>query len=80
MVVSAIVPEHGRMDIAVVLVPLGLLSAAGAAAAGIKAASPELGTGRRVELGVLAGLLALVTLFLALVGYWMWQFSRSFTF
>lgn len=62
------------------LVLLGILSAAGAGAAIVRATSPDLVASRRVELSVLGGLLAVVTLFLALVGYWIWQFANSFTF
>ena len=68
------------MEIILVLVLLGLLAAAGAGAAIVKATSPDLETGRRIELSILGGLLAIVPLFLALVGYWIWQFANSFTF
>jgi O-antigen/teichoic acid export membrane protein len=72
--------EDGPMEIILVLGVLGVLAAAGAGTAIVKATSPEDPTGRRVELSILGGLLALVTLFLALVGYWLWQFPNSFTF
>ena len=56
------------------LVPilLGLLAVAGAVAAVMEAASPGVGTGRRVELSILAGLLTLVALCLALFVYAFW--------
>ena len=61
------------------LVVLGILALGGAAAAGMKAASHEIDTWRRVELWILAGLLSLVTLFLGLVLYAIWQLANGRT-
>jgi len=71
--------EHARVGIAIVLglIVLGILAMAGATAAGVKAASHEIDTWRRVELWVLVGLLGLVTLFLGLVLYWIWQLANG---
>ncbi|MGI8984783.1 MAG: hypothetical protein ACR2HM_09680 [Acidimicrobiales bacterium] len=68
------------MEFIVVSLLVAALPLAGAYAAVAKATAPEAPTARRVELSILAGLLLLVALFIALVGYWMWDFTENFTF
>lgn len=67
--------DDRHMTFLLMLSALGILAVAGAVTAVKKAASPELATGRRIELWILAGLLAF---FLALVGYWIWYFVQNF--
>lgn len=72
--------DDGPMENVLLLAAFVALPLAGAIAAGVKAASPEATTARRVELSILAGLLSLLVLFVCLVAYWCWSFSQSFTF
>jgi len=58
---------------------LGLLAMAGAVAAGVRLAS-EGQVSRQVELGILLVLLAIVALACALVAWWFWRWSTTFTF
>ena len=74
------VTDDRRMAFLFMLSALGVLAGAGAVTAVKTATSPELDTSRRVVLWILAGLLALVTLLLALSGYWIWDFMHSFNF
>lgn len=74
------VPDDRRMAFLFMLSALGILAVAGAVTAVKTATLPELDTGRRVVLWILAGLLAVVTLLLALSGYWIWSFMHNFSF
>jgi hypothetical protein len=64
------ITHDGSMMIIVVAAVLGILSIAGAVAAGMDAASPELATERRLALSILAGLLTLLGLCMAFLVYW----------
>ena len=63
------------MDVAFPFLLITVLAFAGAAAAGVRATSPEAGTGRRVELWILAAILGVVAVVAAAAAYWLWQFS-----
>jgi hypothetical protein len=75
-------PRLGAHDrsMMIVLIPalLVLLSIVGAVAAGMEAASPDLATGRRVALSIVAGLLTLVSLGLAFLVYMFWALAGAF--
>jgi len=68
------------MELFVIAAVLAAPPIAGVVAAVTKAMDPDATTGRRIELSILAGLLALVALFVGLVAYCLWNFGRTFTF
>ncbi len=74
------VADDGPMTFLLMLGALGILAVSGAVTAVRTATSPEVDTGRRVVLWIVAGLLGLLTLFLALVGYLVWDFVHNFSF
>ena len=70
--------HDGSMMIVLIPALLVLLSIAGAVAAGMEAASPDLATERRLALSIVAGLLTLVGLCLAFLVYLFWGLVDAF--
>jgi Na+-driven multidrug efflux pump len=62
------------------LIALGIAAATGVAVAATRASSPRDGVARQVTLGILAVLLLAVTLGCGFLLWFLWDFSRNFTF
>jgi hypothetical protein len=78
MVGPGVGTHDGSMMIVLIPALLVLLSIVGAVAAGMEAASPDLATGRRVALSIVAGLLTVVSLCLAFLAYMFWGLAGAF--
>jgi len=64
----------------VALIALGLAAVAGAVVAVARAASPQDGVARQVTLAILALLLFAVSAGVGFLVWFLWDFSRNFTF
>jgi small neutral amino acid transporter SnatA (MarC family) len=72
--------DDDGMDILLMTGLFTAASAAGAVAAGLRAASPGTTSGRRAVLWTASAVLTAVALLIAVAGYWLWRFTVEFTF